>query len=368
MRAVILQPYLAPYRVPLFNAIQAFPGIELSVVTYGQPEARRAWPKEDFPDRAFHMVSCNPLGFSLSYQRRVEVPLGLQRLLARVRPDVIVTALDVPALEAQIYARRSGAGLVLWFEGTQLTEACRGRMRLFLRREMVRHFDAGVVPGRLSVDYLADIGFNAPIEVGPNSVDESRFRVAVDEIVRKHNLPTVSIVFSGSLVRRKGVDILVQAYQEVLRRRPGCRHETTLHLVGMGPLGGHLGGPGVVEHGFLGGENYARMLTQGHVFVLPSLSDCNPLTVVEALNAGNILVVSDHVGNYPEAVRGNGTVVAAGSAPKLAAALGQILSLSEDERATMGCKSAQLARHFSVTRSADAFVRALRHAAARHSK
>lgn len=368
MRAVILQPYVAPYRVPLFNALHAMPGLELIVVTYAQPEKRRVWSHVDFPDRTFEIVACRDIGLSLTYERRVQVPLGLQRVLARVRPDVIVTALDAAALEAQVYARRRGAGLVLWFEGTQLTEAGRGRVRTFLRREMIRHLDAAVVPGRLSVEYLRLLGCREPIEIGPNSVEESRFRVSEDEIVRKHSLPTVSIVFSGSLVRNKGVDILVQAYQEVLRRRPGWRHKTTLHLVGTGPLGGHLGGAGVVEHGFLGGENYARMLTQGHVFVLPSLSDCNPLTVVEALNAGNILVVSDHVGNYPEAVRGNGRVVAAGSAPELAAALGQILSLSEDERATMGCRSAQLARHFSVTRSADAFVRALRHAAARHSK
>jgi glycosyltransferase involved in cell wall biosynthesis len=344
------------------------PGIELTVVTYGQPEARRAWPQEDFPDHLFDVVSCNHVGVSLAYERRIQVPLGLLRVLARLRPNVLVTALDMPALMAQVYAKRSGAGLVLWFEGTQLTEAFRGRTRVFLRRKMVKHFHAGVVPGRLSADYLADIGFDVRIEVAPNSVDEARFQVSVDEIVRKHNLPTVSLVFSGSLVKRKGVDILVNAYQEFLRRRPGWRDETTLHLVGMGPLGGHLGGAGVVEHGFLGGDEYADLLKQGQVFIMPSLHDCNPLAVVEALNSGNILVVSDHVGSYPEAVHGNGRVVTAGSVPELAAALDEIVGLPPDERATMGCRSAQLARDFSATRSAEAFSRALLHAASSHSR
>jgi len=368
VRAAILQPYVTPYRVPLFNALSAMPGLELIVLTYGQPEKRRVWSHVDFPEQAFEIVSCRDIGFSLTYERRIQVPLGLQRILARLRPDVIVTALDAAALEAQVYARRRSAGLVLWFEGTQLTEAGRGRVRTFLRREMIRHLDAAVVPGRLSAEYLRLLGCREPIEIGPNSVEESRFRVSEDEIVRKHSLPTVSIVFSGSLVRRKGVDILVQAYQEVLRRRPGWRHKTTLHLVGTGPLGGHLGGAGVVEHGFLGGEDYAQTLKQGQVFVMPSLSDCNPLTVVEALIAGNIVVASDHVGSYPEAVRGNGRVVAAGSASELAAALHEILSLPVDERATMGCRSAQLARNFSVSRSAEGLARALFHAASRHSQ
>ena len=37
-------------------------------------------------------------------------------------------------------------------------------------------------------------------------------------------------------------------------------------------------------------------------FLMPSLSDANPLTCVEALWAGKPLLVSNHVGNYPEAI------------------------------------------------------------------
>ena len=39
------------------------------------------------------------------------------------------------------------------------------------------------------------------------------------------------------------------------------------------------------------------------VFLMPSLSDPNPLTCVEALWSGLPLIVSTHVGNYPEVIK-----------------------------------------------------------------
>ena len=39
------------------------------------------------------------------------------------------------------------------------------------------------------------------------------------------------------------------------------------------------------------------------VFLLPSLSDANPLTCIEALWAGLPLFISNHCGNYPEVVK-----------------------------------------------------------------
>ena len=49
-------------------------------------------------------------------------------------------------------------------------------------------------------------------------------------------------------------------------------------------------------------EEISDLYKNSDVFVLPSLSDPNPLTCVEALWSKKVLLVSNHVGNYPEVI------------------------------------------------------------------
>jgi len=60
---------------------------------------------------------------------------------------------------------------------------------------------------------------------------------------------------------------------------------------------------------FLKKEETARLYKNCHVFVMPSLADCNPLSFIEAAKAGNVLLASKGVGNYPELVNGNGYIL-----------------------------------------------------------
>lgn len=49
-------------------------------------------------------------------------------------------------------------------------------------------------------------------------------------------------------------------------------------------------------------EEIVRLYGIADIFVLPSLSDPNPLTCIEALWAGLPLFISEHCGNYPEVI------------------------------------------------------------------
>jgi glycosyltransferase involved in cell wall biosynthesis len=56
---------------------------------------------------------------------------------------------------------------------------------------------------------------------------------------------------------------------------------------------------------FLGSRNQSEMLelySVSNLFLLPSLSDANPLTCIESLWSGLPLLISKNVGNYPEVV------------------------------------------------------------------
>lgn len=54
---------------------------------------------------------------------------------------------------------------------------------------------------------------------------------------------------------------------------------------------------------YLSQEEVAQLYCVVDFFLMPSLSDPNPLTCIEALWSGLPLLVSNHVGNYPEVVK-----------------------------------------------------------------
>jgi len=111
--------------------------------------------------------------------------------------------------------------------------------------------------------------------------------------------------------------------------------------------------------GFCEQQKYYEHIRSSHIFVLPSLSDNNPLTVVEALFAGNVILLADGVGNHPEAVRGNGAVVPSGSVEEMTRALERLLTTPRAELAHMAYNSLKIAREFSLKRAAAGFYKAI---------
>jgi glycosyltransferase involved in cell wall biosynthesis len=144
-----------------------------------------------------------------------------------------------------------------------------------------------------------------------------------------------SVVTVAGLLERKGVHVLLDAFERIAAAEP----EAHLYYVGEGPER-----PALVERarrsgladrvhleGFQPDPN--RYLRAADVFVLPSYCESFGLAAVEARTAGAAVVVSDAEG-LPEAVdRGRaGLLVPTGDAGALATTLRSLLA-SPDERA-----------------------------------
>src|SRR5207253_3229992 len=94
-------------------------------------------------------------------------------------------------------------------------------------------------------------------------------------------------------------------------------------------------------------------------FLLPSLRDPNPLSVIEAVWAGLPLIISNCCGNWPEAVEEgvNGWVVDPTSHTQLRDVFERALGLTQEERARAGAASARIARQrFSTEANVKLFV------------
>lgn len=145
-------------------------------------------------------------------------------------------------------------------------------------------------------------------------------------------LENPAIVFVGGLYYRKGVDVLIDAFELI----PRDRH-ASLYLVGDGPDRSAFErkalGSGVNEHiHFVGfAPNAKDYMVASDIFVLPSRHEPFGLVLAEAREAG-AAIVATAIGGIPEVLEDGraGVLVPSEDSQALATA---ILSLLDDENA-----------------------------------
>lgn len=357
-KVVILQKYLAPYRVPVFNGIARHPAVDLTLLYYGKIESRRKWSA--FGGREFAEVQANCISLHSGYESNVEIPFSLLQNLADIRPDVIICAPDIGGIAAAMYARKAGVGIYIWSEATPETEQKVSPLKRYLRRTLYGQAAGFLVPGSLTELYIRQYQPTAEVFRVPNAIDENRFSISREQLSAKFGSARLVITFSGSLVGRKGIILLLEAFRQLLQEQPPLREDCLLRVMGTGPLDlDCYRADAVMFAGFCENETYWTYFKESHIFVLPSLRDNNPLTVVEGLYSGNVLLLTDGVGNHPEAVRGNGLVVPANSVDELKRGLATLLALPRAKLLQMAARSVAIAPEFSVTRSVDSFLAAI---------
>jgi glycosyltransferase involved in cell wall biosynthesis len=357
-RIAILQKYLSPYRVPLFNTIADHPDIELTLVYYGKMEERRKATL--FSEKRFSEIHCHTWGFKRDYENNLEFPLSLGRDLGNLKPDVVICAPDLGGLLSLAYSKLHTARYIVWIEATKVTEANISYQKKLLRKLLYSFAWKFIVPGTLSENYVKNFISEARIYFANNSIDEDSFEITEKELTEKFEQDTLQITFSGSLIKRKGIVFLLEGFGNLMRQKPELREKCVLRILGTGPLDlGQYREDNITFAGFCEGKLYRDFMKSSHIFILPSLSDPNPLTVIEALFTGNVVIASAAVGSYPEVVNGNGLVIPSGSADEVCKALDDITVLPRGHLAAMAGQSLSLSKNFTTARSADGFLSAI---------
>ncbi|MGW3988593.1 glycosyltransferase family 4 protein [Streptomyces sp. NPDC004830] len=138
-------------------------------------------------------------------------------------------------------------------------------------------------------------GVHGRWSVVPNGIDVERFRPAGADAVRTDLLPEAErrgplVVCVGRLCRQKGQDVLLTAWESVLRRVPGAR----LVLVGDGPDHGRLRALAPPSVRFAGDvADVVPWYQAADLVVLPSRWEGMALAPLEAMACGRPVVVTD---------------------------------------------------------------------------
>ncbi|MCA9119931.1 MAG: glycosyltransferase family 4 protein [Planctomycetaceae bacterium] len=224
----------------------------------------------------------------------------------------------------------------------------RQRIGRFVLRRFLNRMDMVIVPGERGWQ-LARY-FRIPetkIRRGLYGIDFQRLAPSYAERETQNSEWPRKFLFVGRINRTKGVDILLDAYQQYRRQ---VANPWELSLCGKGELEEQSNGiEGVTSHGFVQPEDLPRFFSSHGVFVLPSRRDAWPLVVSEACAAGLPVICSNACGSAVELVRPcyNGQIVSNNDAAELAGALRWMHS-QYDSLPAMGKRSQEMASPYSA--------------------
>ena len=244
---------------------------------------------------------------------------------------------------------------IFWSESHLASIQHQGRISTLLRRFVLRQFRDFAVPGKLAREYVEANAGPARIHDLPNLVDPALFGDRVNTLrqrvpVRRgrHNR---TLLVVARLAQEKG---LLQFLRGIRLLKKDERSRLRVLIAGDGPqrrlIQEQALDLGIVLSGHKSEQQLLDLYADADGFCLPSLSDPNPLAVIEALWGELPLLLSSRVGNHPECLvsEQNGFLFDPFAPESIAGAVSQWLSLSPEELDQFGKRSLGIAtREFS---------------------
>lgn len=359
---VVVHSITSPYRVHLFNVLHEelearALGLHVHFMRRRPAHRPQTWQARS-RDLTFPHTFWRDIGPTVKGKTWHLNP-GLVAHLARRWSDYLLVGgpwSSVTGMLVTATARRRVA--IGWVEGNTRTPGRLTGPVGWFKRALLRQLDLLAVPGaegRRFAALLAGGGRAVSTVSLPNIVDETRFRAARPDAGARAALRRELGVSDGHrlalwparLIPDKGVLELVGELDA------GDLEGWTIVVLGDGPLRDPVRAR-LAERGL--GERirlaepvaYDRMpaiYQASDLFMLPSFRDSNPLAVVEAMHAGLPLLLSERVGNLPEALRAgeNGWALDPANPASVRAAVRAAFSAAPERLKAMGARSRQIA-------------------------
>ncbi len=225
----------------------------------------------------------------------------------------------IPVKLANMFKRKR---IVLTIHGTRLgveRRDIRGKLRNMIERKLTCGliFDGIITTSR---DFLVNKNVNKNIHVIPNGVDINKF----DSVSVGKN-KKFKIIYVGRFDKIKGVDFLIKGFKDALK----IYSDMELHLVGYGFDENAL--KKLVEklnlqnnvffRGKITGIELIKEYKSSHLFILPSLSEGQPLTLLEAWAAKLPVIVTSVGANIDIVNEENGFMIPPKSSESIANAI-----------------------------------------------
>ncbi len=330
-RLLIFHPYLATYRVDLYNKLNK--NYELEVLLTGA--------QAELDDLGFNLADVNAKAeFKYTYFNKAAYlgrhPMStiFWKKIKEFHPDIVLAHEYGINTLAAIFAKPfCNYKLYLTCDDNEQMAMEYSRTRRLLRKYVVSHVDGFVCVNPNTVEYLRNTFKGKkcrfsyfPIiqndEVLASKISEAEGKAQEYETIYKLKDKKV-LLFVGRLEPVKCISLAIDAFKTV------CRDDCRFVIVGGGQLEYQLkkqvADSGLTEYvmftGPLSGLDLYGWYRLSKLFVLPSDHEAFGAVVNEALVGGCRVIVSDHCGASALVNENNGTVFESGNRQQLEVAL-----------------------------------------------
>jgi glycosyltransferase involved in cell wall biosynthesis len=372
-KLVLITEIIAPYRIPVFNALAQRPEVELHVVFLSENDPTlRQW--QVYKNEIKFHYDVLPSSRLRLGRHNLLLNRGVRSTLSRSKPDVVIAGgYNYSACwSAAYWAKARSVPFLLWAESTIHDQRRNYALVELIKKRFLNMCTAFIVPGKSSLHYLQHLGIaEQRIITAPNAVDTNLFSNLAeaarrDEANRRahSHLPAKYFLFAGRLIKEKGVFDLLDAYSQL---GPEIRRDIGLVFVGGGSSRPELVDrasqiqPGKIQFpGFLHREELAQVYGLAEAFIFPTHSDPWGLVVNEAMACGLPIVSTTVAGCTPDLVEdgSNGFVVEPCDPSGLASAM-NTLATNPEMWAAMGRKSRERIELYSPETWAEGMVKAV---------
>jgi glycosyltransferase involved in cell wall biosynthesis len=319
-KVILLTNILTPYRVYFYDLLyKEFKSnkIEFKVLVTGKSEPNRNWNYDDLK-REYTILMYGKI-LILPDNIFIHINFGIKKYIVDEKPNLIISAGSYlyPALWTVLRCKKKLNFSVFYWNESHLNEQRKyGTLKLLFREKIrsfiFKKFDGFWYGGLLSLEFINKYSNDFSIKIFvPNLVDDKFYISSVtftneikQEIKIKYNIESskIIVICPARITWVKGqLDFLKLFFKS------NFNLFFLVLFVGDGDLENELKNLSVDNNNvkFLGSRNQSEMLelySVSNLFLLPSLSDANPLTCIESLWSGLPLLISKNVGNYPEVV------------------------------------------------------------------
>lgn len=358
-RLIIITEIIAPYRIPVFNALAQNPEIDLRVIFLAKTDpSTRQWriyaEEIKFSYEILPSWRTRLKKYNLLLNQKVAVALR------NANPDVIICGgyNYLASWQALRWAKHNRVPFLLWSESTANDNRAGHRVVESLKKKFFDKCDGCIVPGTSAGEYGRRMNVDPErIFVAPNAVDNHLFASRADHARRASprmraelNLPAQYFIFAGRLVKSKGVFELWEAYGSL---NEDLRSQFGLVFAGDGPLRPELESiaksisPGTIRFaGFLQRDELACYYGLANCLVFPTHSDPWGLVVNEAMACGLPVICGQTAGCAADLVKTNGRLIDSRNVDQLVHAMQEIAS-DADLRRRMSRESLKIIQNYS---------------------
>ena len=358
-RVAIITNIPAPYRVDFFDYLKKhYADYQFTIIYSSKNEDNRKWDIEQEKMENSVFLESKTIKIKKRYDNYyLHIPVGVSIVLDKIKPDVVVGSEYNPTIiQALYYCKRKKIPFVSWTDGTLFSERNRNVVQKFLRRLVVAKADSYIASSTKSKEAQVHYGADAQkCHISYLAVDVEKY------IQEPQGQGTGKIVCVGSLIERKGIDLLLNALARV-------KCEYSLYLAGEGEEKEQLQKQAkdlqifdkVHFLGQLNREELLKHYANSDLFVLPTREDCFALVILEAMCAGLPIVCSKYAdGAYDLIEEGkNGFIEDPYDADNFAECIERIIT-NKELREMMQKQSAEIVEKFRFANIAKGYMEAI---------